>query len=92
MLRLFSLLLKCIFYFVFGYIPLLIVCMVVSTGITAFIVQMIDYCYGSMECLLHGMIMFTVGPVVGFEVSVVLASVFVWQKFRRPKQKCKREI
>ena len=76
-------------YFVFGYIPLLIACVIVSTGITAFIVQSIDYCYGSMACLGHGMIIFVAGVPSGFLISCVIAIYFLHFKYYRPKHKRK---
>lgn len=83
-------LIKLIAYFVLVYIPLLLVCVVVSTGIAAFIVQSIDYCYGSMACLGHGIIIFAAGVPSGFLMSCVIAIYAIhYRYFNTPKQKRK---
>lgn len=65
-------LIKLIAYFVLVYIPLLLVCVVISTGIAAFIVQSIDYCYGSMACLGHGFAIVILGVFGGLALSLII--------------------
>jgi|GEM_PF-3870077 len=89
MLRLFVFLLKSILYFTFGYIPLLIVCVLVSGGLTTLVVQTIDYCYGGLECMLHALIIMIMGIGGGFGSSSAIAIHFMWHKYKRPKQKRK---
>ena len=84
--KLFVWIIKITLYVVFGYIPLLIICILVSGGLTALVVQTVDYCYGGYECMLHVLIIMIMGGVVGFGSSVAIALGFLWEKFKQPKQ------
>lgn len=81
-------------YFLFGYIPLLLVCIVISMGITAIIVQSIDYCYGSMACIGHGFGIMIAGFYLGIILSLLIVLVMLHKadkKGSKPKRKHKQK-
>lgn len=85
-------LIKIFLYVVFGYIPLLIVCVLASGGLTALVVQTVDYCYGSLLCFAHGVVIGVGGIYGGFCLSLIIVAYFIEiQEHRKPKQKRKHE-
>lgn len=93
-LQIFKLLLKWVAYIVFGYIPLLIVCVVVSVHVVFWIVDSLDVqCYGGMDCLGNGVAILMGGIGWGILVSLIIVIYLVARhdaKKRKSKHKPKR--
>lgn len=85
---------KCIAYFVFGYIPLLIACVVIATHIVFWIVDSLDVqCYGGMDCLGNGVAILMGGIGWGILISLIIVIYLVARRDtqkRKSKHKPKR--
>lgn len=91
MFKIATILFKCTLYFVFGYIPFLMICVLVTTAIVALVIQSLDYCYGSIECLGHRFVIMIIGGIVGWEIATIVSVIFIDRRLNNRQGKTKRK-